>query len=132
MRNRLIILTILALGVVGMYEPGALFDYHPFPPNWITILAYGMVAISAYLVRTPPEGRGVLWLAIGVVVVSNWVFWDAALFEWLMPPDYTLNYDWVLRYILPLAIFAPAVSSLVIMLARVLRRLTTRRENIAR
>lgn len=112
-------LPVLAVGCVGMSLPALLsrINYWPFfYPHWSAYVAYGFVALSAFIARTPGERRGVLFVATALAVLSTFLCWDPAMLNWIF--SFNGWYGLVLDYIVPFVTLSIAVPCVIVVLAR--------------
>ena len=88
-----------------------------FWPHWSSLLAYLLVAVSAWLAR-PHERRFVLITSIVLSAVGLFIFIDPQTRCWLFPWSIC---GLILDYVMPLATLSIALPVFTVLLARRLR-----------
>lgn len=113
-------LVVLSGGLAALIVPWLLFRPQVGLPHWLSFFAFGLVAGSAWLVRTSSERRGVLMAALGVASSITILFWSTELLT-----DASFRNQWShlgLQYLVPLATRSFAAPCAMLLAARRLVR----------
>ncbi len=113
-------MAVLLGGLAALLAPWLLYYPEVGLPHWLSFLAFGLVAGSAWLARTGSERGGVLVAAFGVALSSASLFWSTELLT-----DASFHNQWshlVLNYILPLVTLSFAVPCALVLVTRRLLR----------